>query len=94
MLGVFRFAFAEARTALPGGGSVVIPSPCKTRTDYPNYAKDIDDALPTNYDKRGGEDGAPRGAPDRGVLPGLSSEARRYRFTDERRARARAQRTT
>ena len=47
MLGAFRFrlAFAETRTALPGGGSVVIPSPYKTKTDYPNYAKDIDDAL-------------------------------------------------
>jgi len=45
MLGVFRFAFAETRTALPGGGSAVIPSPYKTKADYPNYAKDIDDAV-------------------------------------------------
>ena len=45
VLGVFRFAFAETRTALPGGGSVIVPAPYKTKTDYPNYAKDIDDAL-------------------------------------------------
>ena len=45
MFGVFRRAFAETRTALPGGGSVVVPAPYKTKTDYPNYAKDIDDAL-------------------------------------------------
>ena len=43
--GVFRLAFAETRTAVPGGGSVVIPSSYRTKTDYPNYGKDIDAAV-------------------------------------------------
>ena len=42
---MFSFAFAQTRTPLPGGGSVVVPSPYKTKTDYPNYADRVPDAL-------------------------------------------------
>lgn len=44
-LSVTPFAFAQTRTPLPGGGSVTIPSPYRTKTDYPNRARDITDAL-------------------------------------------------
>jgi len=40
-----RFAFGQTRATLPGGGTVMIPRPYKTETDYPNYARDIDDAV-------------------------------------------------
>lgn len=39
------FAFAQARTPVPGGGSVIIPSPYKSKTDYPNYADRVPNAL-------------------------------------------------
>lgn len=39
------FASAQSRTALPGGGSVVVPSPYRTKPDYPTYADRADDVL-------------------------------------------------
>lgn len=42
---MFSFAFAQTRTPLPGGGSIVVPSPYKSKTDYPNYADRVPDAL-------------------------------------------------
>ena len=39
------FAFAQTRTPLPGGGSIVVPSPYRSKTDYPNYAHHVPDAL-------------------------------------------------
>lgn len=39
------FASAQSRTALPGGGSVAVPSPYKTKPDYPTYADRADDVL-------------------------------------------------
>ena len=39
------FASAQTRTPLPGGGSVVVPSPYKSKTDYPNYANRAPEAL-------------------------------------------------
>jgi hypothetical protein len=44
-LSVTQFAFAQTRTAIPGGGSVTIPSPYRTKTEYPNNARDITNAL-------------------------------------------------
>ena len=41
----FSFAFARTRTPLPGGGSVVVPGPYKSKTDYPNYANRAPEAL-------------------------------------------------
>lgn len=38
-------AFAQARSPVPGGGSVAVPSPFKLKTDYPNYADRVPDAL-------------------------------------------------
>ena len=38
-------AFAQARAALPGGGSVAVPSPFLVKTSYPNYAVRAPDAL-------------------------------------------------
>ncbi len=37
-------AFAQARAALPGGGSVAVPSPFLVKTSYPNYADRAPDA--------------------------------------------------
>jgi len=42
---MFSFAFAQTRTPLPGGGSVVLPSPYRSKTDYPNYADRVPNAL-------------------------------------------------
>ena len=42
---MFSFAFAQTRTPLPGGGSVVLPSPYKSKTEYPNHAHYVPDAL-------------------------------------------------
>ena len=33
---MFSFAFAQTRVALPGGGSVIVPAPYRSKTDYPN----------------------------------------------------------
>lgn len=38
-------ASAAGRTALPGGGSIVVPRPYTTKTDYPNYSDRAPDAL-------------------------------------------------
>ena len=38
-------AFAQSRSALPGGGSVAVPSPFLVKTSYPNYADRVPDAL-------------------------------------------------
>lgn len=37
--------FAQVRAALPGGGSVAVPSPFLVKTSYPNYADRAPDAL-------------------------------------------------
>jgi hypothetical protein len=42
---MFSFAFAQTRAQLPGGGSVLVPSPYKWKTDYPNYADRAPEAL-------------------------------------------------
>jgi hypothetical protein len=42
---MFSFAFAQTRAMVPGGGSIVVPSPYKAKTDYPNYADRVPDAL-------------------------------------------------
>ena len=42
---MFRFAFAQTRTPLPGGGSIVLPSPYRSKTEYPNYAERVPEAL-------------------------------------------------
>lgn len=44
-LPVCSLAIASTRSALPGGGSIVVPSPYETRTRYPNYADRVPDAL-------------------------------------------------
>ena len=44
-LALARVAFAQARAPLPGGGSVAVPSPFQSKTDYPNYADRVPDAL-------------------------------------------------
>ena len=44
-LSMFPCAFAQTRTALPGGGSIVVPAPFRAKTDYPNYADRVPDAL-------------------------------------------------
>ena len=44
-LSMFSFAFAQARVQMPGGGSVIVPSPYKSKTDYPNYADQVHAAL-------------------------------------------------
>ena len=44
-LSIFSFAFAQTRTPLPGGGSIVLPSPYRSKTEYPNYANRVPDAL-------------------------------------------------
>lgn len=36
---------AQARSPLPGGGSVAVPAPFKVKTDYPNHAERVPDAL-------------------------------------------------
>lgn len=38
-------AFAQARSPLPGGGSVAVPSPFLVKTSYPNHADRVPDAL-------------------------------------------------
>jgi len=38
-------AFAQVRTPVPGGGSIVLPSPYRSKTDYPNYADRVPNAL-------------------------------------------------
>lgn len=38
-------ASASARATLPGGGSIVVPEPYTTKTEYPNYADRAPDAL-------------------------------------------------
>jgi hypothetical protein len=42
---MFSFAWAQTRTPLPGGGSVIVPSPYKSKTDYPNYSDRVPEAL-------------------------------------------------
>lgn len=42
---MFAFAFAQTRTQLPGGSSIVLPSPYRSKTEYPNYADRVPDAL-------------------------------------------------
>jgi len=44
-LSLFSSAFAQTRTSLPGGGSIVVPSPFQSKTDYPNYADRVPEAL-------------------------------------------------
>lgn len=44
-LGVTPFAFAQTRHAVPGGGSVMIPSPFRTNPSYPTHADRAPDAL-------------------------------------------------
>ena len=44
-LSLFSLAFAQTRTPLPGGGSIVVPAPYKSKTDYPNYAERAPEAL-------------------------------------------------
>lgn len=44
-LPLFSLASAQTRTPLPGGGSIVIPAPYKSKTDYPNYADRVPEAL-------------------------------------------------
>jgi hypothetical protein len=44
-LPLFSLAFAQTRTPLPGGGSAVVPAPYKSKTDYPNYADRVPEAL-------------------------------------------------
>lgn len=38
-------ALASTRATLPGGGSIVVPGPFKTKTEYPNYGDRAPDAL-------------------------------------------------
>ena len=38
-------ADASTRTPLPGGGSIVVPGPYRTKTNYPNYADRVPEAL-------------------------------------------------
>ena len=33
----FSFAFAQTRTPLPGGASIVLPSPYRSKTEYPKH---------------------------------------------------------
>ena len=42
---MFSFAFAQTRAPLPGGGSILVPSPYRAKTDYPNYADRVPEAL-------------------------------------------------
>ncbi len=42
---MFSFAHAQTRTPLPGGGSIDLPSPYRSKTAYPNYADRVPDAL-------------------------------------------------
>ena len=42
---MFRYAFATTRTPAPGGGSIVVASPYQSKTDYPNYADRVPEAL-------------------------------------------------
>ena len=42
---MFSFAFAQTRVPLPGGGSVIVPSPYRSKTDYPNYSDRAPEAL-------------------------------------------------
>lgn len=44
-LSLFSVAYAQTRTPVPGGGSVVVPAPFKSKTDYPNYADRVPNAL-------------------------------------------------
>jgi hypothetical protein len=44
-LSIVSLAFAQTRTLLPGGGSIVVPSPYRSKTDYPNYADRVPNAL-------------------------------------------------
>jgi hypothetical protein len=39
------FASAQSRSPLPGGGSVAVPSPYRTKPDYPTYADRADVVL-------------------------------------------------
>jgi hypothetical protein len=39
------FAYAQSRSPLPGGGSVAVPSPYRTKPDYPTYANRADNVL-------------------------------------------------
>ena len=41
----FELALAQTRTPLPDGGSIVLPSPFQSKTDYPNYADRVPNAL-------------------------------------------------
>lgn len=42
---MFSWAAPAARSALPGGGSVLVPAQFQTKTDYPNYADRVPEAL-------------------------------------------------
>lgn len=42
---MFSFAFAQTRAPLPGGGTIAVPSPYQVKTEYPNYADRVPDAL-------------------------------------------------
>ncbi|MFO1396733.1 MAG: hypothetical protein U1F48_06690 [Burkholderiales bacterium] len=44
-LPLLTLANGSARTALPGGGSIVVPGPYQTKTEYPNYADRAPQAL-------------------------------------------------
>ena len=44
-LPLWSLATAPARTPLPGGKSIVVPAPYKSKTDYPNYADRVPEAL-------------------------------------------------
>lgn len=69
---MFSFAFAQARTPLPGGGSVVLPSPYRSNTEYPNYAHHVPDAL-IAYNKW---DSTISGHPDRDGMVAVALPAR------------------
>ncbi len=43
------FAFAQARLPLPGGGSVVVPSPYDRKPSYPTYGEKIADEVVVGY---------------------------------------------
>lgn len=43
------FAFAQARLPLPGGGSVIVPSPYDRKPSYPTYGEKIADEVLVGY---------------------------------------------
>lgn len=42
---LFSLAAPTTRTALPGGGSIVVPGPYQVKTEYPNFADRVPEAL-------------------------------------------------